>query len=147
MYFPNCLNLRYIYYNRAAKTTPKDHISIKEILKFFKDIPNGLDNEPHLFFCPSDLQFDEIAKNAEYEYCINPELRKTFAWISRKILSTIGVDNYLSTNVYIRIGTSMLNDLVKRNVISKEFGIYYHDNLIANTNALLSVLNTEDLPF
>ena len=149
MYFPEHLIEYYKLYKQAGtrSTFPCENLKIKDILRELRQHDTFWD-DPHLFFCDhSHVPLDKIANDAEYEYCINPELRRVMRWISRRVLSTIGIDNYLSTNVFVRIGTSMLNKLVYNGELQKEFGIYYHDNLVSNTNCLLSVINTEDLPF
>lgn len=147
-YFPNCLIDFYVWREQARTRKPFSRDQVPKLKTIIKELYSKNYNEPHLFSCDHDPgNFDDIAALASYEYCINPDLRKTMLWISTKILSTVGKDNYLTVNVYIRIATSMINKLVDKNIISKEFGIHYHDNLVANTNALISAINTEDLPF
>lgn len=107
--------------------------------------------DPYLFFLGDRTLMDKVFSEFEYQYCINPELRKIIIWASSKILSTlkVGVDakSVQSVYVYIRIATSMLNTLVYKSIICHEAGIYYHDNLVRNTNTLISELQMEDLPF
>lgn len=117
---------------------------ISELLNFEDDI---------YLFLVGDLALTE-STNIDpycYELCINPELREIITWTSNKIFSTLKVGsnykNIRSVFVYIRIATSRLNKLVCKSVDSHEAGIYYHDNLIRNVNALISELRTDDLPF
>ena len=147
MYFPNYLIQRYCWLQQAKTRKPFRKDQCPKLSIIVNELFSNDYEEPHLFMSDIGQDYDEIAEKASYEYCINPELRDVFYWITKRIMSTINIDNYLSTNVYIRIGTSMLNKLVENNKLEKELNIYYHDNLVANVASLLSVLNTEDLPF
>lgn len=143
-FFPSYLRKRYQLKKQAETRTPfhEDCIpSIKEILNSFNDDMW----EPHMFLNEYDLNSTD---NVElYQICTNYELRKTLQWISNKILSTIGIDNSITVGVYIRISTSMINKLVDDGIITKQFGIYYHDNFVRNATDLMCIVNTEDLPF
>lgn len=133
-----------------------DHLRQRYLWKYnnkSKKISDTLyiDFDPYLFYIGDRSLVDKVFSEYEYEYCINPELRRIITWASGKILSAlrVGIDakSVQSVFVYIRIATSMLNTLVYKSKISHEAGIYFHDNLVRNTNILISELQMEDLPF
>lgn len=148
-FFPNYIKRRYQLKKQAEtrKAFPQENIpEYSEILNIFRQ--ENILWEPHLFLHSNEILYtDELANDVSYKICTNIELRKVLMWISKRILSTLGIDNYLSINVYIRIGTSMLNNLVEQGCITKSENIYIHDNLVRNVSSLLSELNTENLPF
>jgi hypothetical protein len=148
-FFPNFLRKRYQLQKVAETRTPFPEENIPSILNLLEILRH--DNnlwELHFFMDSCELlTLDEIANDALYQMCINPKLREALQWICNKVLLTIGVDNYLSTAVYTRIGTSMLNKLVDDGIISKELNIFYHDNFVANTASLVSAISVEELPF
>lgn len=143
MSYSEILKQRYMWRTH----TKRDQLpKLKDIIVLLK--PGILEiGEPHLFWMTDRNLVDAVSNKYEYEYCINSELRKTMTWITKRIFNTIGIDNYLSIGVYLRIATSMLNKLVDDGVIDKDTNIYYHDNLVRNVYTLISELNTEDLPF
>lgn len=148
-FFPNYIRRCYQLIKQAEtrKAFPQENIpECSEILNEFRQKYSLW--EPHLFLHSDEiLCTDEFANDVSYKISTNFELYKVLEWISKKILSTLGIDNYLSINVYIRIGTSMLNKLVEQGCITKSENIYIHDNLVRNVSSLLSELNTENLPF
>lgn len=149
MKYSDLLTRRYILYKKAKREwknhsqTPK----LKDIITEFRNNRMLCETDPYLFWCSDRDLIDAVMEEYEYEYCINPELRNKMKWATEHILNMIGIDNYITVHVYIRIFTSMLNKLVDEGIISKEIGIYYHDNLVRNTMSLISDLSTEDLPF
>jgi len=148
-FFPNFLKERYRLCKQAELRAPfrDDQIPpIKEILEVFRKNNNTW--IPYLFLAECDLNLERgIICEESYQICVNKQLRDTLEWISRRVLTTIGIDNYLSIGVYTRIGTSMINKLVYQGVITKGDGMYYHDNLVRNAADLLSAITEEDLPF
>lgn len=146
-FFPNYLKRRYQLKKQAEMRTPfnEDCIpSVKEILATYRKEDLW---DPHLFLSEYDLNTQNNIDDRIYEICRNKKLHDTLWWISKKMLTTIGVDNYLTVGVYMRIGTSMINKLIDDNIISKDFGIYYHDNFVRNATDLISYTLEEDLPF
>lgn len=147
-FFPNYLKWRYRMYN-IAKRTPISQsyvITIEEVLKHYREQNKWW--EPHLFLdhITSSENTDNI-DDLSYEIAINSELRKVLYWISKRIMLSIIIDNYMTLDVYVRIGTSMINKLVNESIISKEFGMIYHDNLVRNIGDVISSVNEESLPF
>lgn len=143
-YFPNFVMWAFKCKQEASrKPLPTNKkISLRDALE---DLYKDRFYEPHLFL--NSYHDEGVADDESYTIAVNPQLRETMLWITKHILTTIGKDTYLTINVYIRIGTSMLNKLVDNGVISKELGIYYHDNMVANTADLISELSLEELPF
>lgn len=145
-FFPNFLKTRYQLRKQAETRAPfpRDLIPhCKEILMFNQDFFS-----PYIFADGIDqTERNEIGNDAMYEIAVNGELRNTLRWICKKIFASIIEENWSTTDVYIRIFTSMLNKLVNRNIIPKEFSMYYHINLIKNVNDLRFEIMTEDLPF
>lgn len=146
-FFPNYLKERYRLEISAKNRTPfpQDCIpSCEEILTIRRK--NNELWEPKLFLNEYNLSEDKI-DDAIYQICTNAELRKSLEWISKRILSSFGIDNYLTMDVYVRISTSMLNKLEHDGSITKNLNILYHDNLVRNLADLLSYMNEENLPF
>ena len=149
MKYSDLLKRRYILYKKAKREW-KNHSQapkLKDIITEFRNNRMLCKTDPYLFWCSDRDLIDAVMEEYEYEYCINPELRSKMKWATEHILNMIGIDNYITVHVYIRIFTSMLNKLVDEGIISKEVGIYYHDNLVRNTMSLISDLSIEDLPF
>ena len=82
-----------------------------------------------------------------YEICINPELRTIVRWVNRKIVLMLGIADYRTIGVRLRIATGMLNKLVYEKRLSKEKASLIHDSLVFNLNGEISAINTQDLPF
>lgn len=150
-FFPNFLKWRYCVIHDAMRTPiPQDHtVSCEEALSFFQKDKNAFIHEPHLFLNEYDQISNEngITSDALYKISTSPELRKVLSWISKHILYSVGIDYYITVDVYVRIGSSMLNKLVEDGILTKDLSIAYHDNLIRNLKDLISTMNEESLPF
>ncbi|WP_173431824.1 hypothetical protein [Sharpea azabuensis] len=148
-FFPNFLKMRYQLEMQAKTRAPFPESCIPKCIDILDHYRKS--NTfwfPHLFLNEYNTEStDEIVDDALYEICINEELRKVLKWISKRTISTIGIDNYLSINVYTRIGTSMLNQLVDDELLSKPLNILYHDNFVRNLADLTQEINVESLPF
>lgn len=146
-FFPNYLRKRYQLLKQAELRTPfpEDQIpELKELIQIFQH--DGI--EPHFFMDTFDLDpTNEIATEVSYKIATDPELRDVLNWICKRTLFYVIVSNYVSINVHIRIGTSMLNKLVESEHISKEMNIYIHDNFVQNLVDLQCAISTEELPF
>lgn len=82
-----------------------------------------------------------------YEICINPDLRRIVRWVNEKIVLTLGIADYRTIGVRLRIATGMLNKLVHEGKMPKGIGILTHQALVTNLNDEISAINTQDLPF
>lgn len=150
-FFPNFLKWRYRVIHDARRTPiPQDHtVSCEEALKFFQKDENAFTDEPYLFLSEYDLvsNENETVSDTSYKIATCPELRKVLSWISKHILYSVGIDYYMTIDVYVRIGSSMLNKLVEDGILTKDLSIIYHDNLVRNLKDLISTMNEESLPF
>ena len=150
-FFPNFLKWRYCVIHDAMRTPiPQDHtVSCEEALSFFQKDKNAFIHEPHLFLNEYDQISNEngVTSDALYKISTSPELQKVLSWISKHILYSVGIDYYITVDVYVRIGSSMLNKLVEDGILTKDLSIAYHDNLIRNLKDLISTMNEESLPF
>ena len=150
-FFPNFLKWRYCVIHDAMRTPiPQDHtISCEEALSFFQKDKNAFIYEPHLFLNEYDQISNEngITSDALYKISTSPEVRKVLSWINKHVLYSVGIDYYITVDVYVRIGSSMLNKLVEDGILTKDLSIAYHDNLIRNLKDLISTMNEESLPF
>lgn len=94
-----------------------------------------------------------LDKNREVDYDLiytiwqNGELTKLMRWINKNIALGLGIDSYQTTGVKIRIATSMLNNLVQKNIISQNRANLIHDRLVFNVEAERLLLINEELPF
>ena len=145
-FFPNYLRMRYRLEMQTKMRKPFPEDQMPKCVDIVQHYCN--DTIPHLFLSTSDPNsLDEIAVNASYQIATSPELRKILTWITRRTMSAIITGNWFSKDIYIRIGTSMLNKLVEEGKLSKDLNMYYHDNLVSNIAALYFEANSEDLPF
>lgn len=89
----------------------------------------------------SDVPWDisEAQKIAIY----NSEVTKVLSWVNTNIVIKLGIIDYKTTGVLIRIATGMLN---KCN-IPKEIQIMFHDNMVKNLQAEQSEIILSGLPF
>lgn len=92
-------------------------------------------------FPASDVQWDisEAAKIAIY----NPEVTSVLTWIKTNIIFELGIIDYRTLGVLIRIATGMLNKCD----ISQELKIMYHDNMAWNLRNAHNDIVLSDLPF
>lgn len=94
-------------------------------------------------FCLESDKDDELL----YEIWRNKDLSNIVVWINKKITLTLGLSDYRTIGVRLRIATGMLNKLVAEGKLSKDFCIRMHDNFVKTINSEISAINTEDLPF
>ena len=81
----------------------------------------------------------ELQKIATY----NPEVTKVLTWINTKIIINLGVMDYKTLDVLVRIATGMLN---KCN-IPRSVQMFFHDNMVKNLWSEYTNIVTADLPF
>lgn len=82
-----------------------------------------------------------------YEICINPDLRQVVRWVNERIVLTLGIADYRTIGVRLRIATGMINKLVHEGKIPKGVGILIHQALVTNLNDEICAINTQGLPF
>lgn len=77
----------------------------------------------------------------------NEDLHKIIQWINRKITLIIGIADYRTIDVRMRIATNMMDKLVDSGSLSSTLSVVMFGNLISNVRQELGIINTEDLPF
>lgn len=77
----------------------------------------------------------------------NKELHNIIRWINRKITLVIGIADYRTIDVRMRIAVNMMDKLVSSGDIDKRLNLIMFGNLISNVRQELGLINTEDLPF
>ena len=90
---------------------------------------------------------DDIDCEAMYEIWRNEPLRNILRWVNKKIVLTLGIADYRTIGVRMRIATGMLNKLVYDGKLSMKIGACIHNNFVTTLNREISAINTEDLPF
>jgi len=94
----------------------------------------------------SNSEDDEINDELLYTIWKNVDLQKLVQWINKNITLKIGIDDYRTINVKLRISAGMLNKIMN-NGVNPKLCAEFHYNLSSNVQNELSILNTEDLPF
>lgn len=94
-------------------------------------------------FCLESDKDDDIL----YEIWRNDSLKNIISWINKKITLSLGISDYRTIGVRMRIATGMLNKLVAEGNLSKDLCIRIHDNFVKTINGEIAAINTEDLPF
>lgn len=77
----------------------------------------------------------------------NEDLHKIIRWINREITLIIGIADYRTIDVRMRIATNMMDKLVDNGSLSSTLSVVMFGNLISNVRQELGIINTEDLPF
>lgn len=77
----------------------------------------------------------------------NEDLHKIIQWINKKITLIIGIADYRTIDVRMRIATNMMDKLVDDGSLSSTLSVVMFGNLISNVRQELGIINTEDLPF
>jgi hypothetical protein len=77
----------------------------------------------------------------------NKELHNIIRWINRKITLIMGIADYRTIDVRMRIAVNMMDKLVSSGDIDKRLNLIMFGNLISNVRQELGLINTEDLPF
>lgn len=73
----------------------------------------------------------------------NPAFLNWINWVNKKIVLSIGNEDYRTIDVRVRIAANMLDKIYTQ----KKFSTMLHGNLIYNVRREMSGINTEDLPF
>ena len=90
---------------------------------------------------------DEIEYDIIYEVWQNKELLNVVHWINENITLRLGIDDYRTINVKIRIATGMIDKLVRESKLSLKIALSIYSNFGFNVQNEMSLINTEDLPF
>lgn len=90
---------------------------------------------------------DEIEYDIIYEIWQNKELLNVVHWINENITLRLGIDDYRTINVKIRIATGMIDKLVRESKLSLKIALSIYSNFGFNVQNEMSLINTEDLPF
>ena len=77
----------------------------------------------------------------------NEDLHKIIQWINQKITLIIGIADYRTIDVRMRIATNMMDKLVDNGSLSSTLSVVMFGNLISNVRKELGIISTEDLPF
>lgn len=75
----------------------------------------------------------------------NDALHKIVRWINEKITLIMGIADYRTIDVRIRIATNMMDNLTDD--VSPRLRTIIFGNLISNVRRELGIIGTEDLPF
>ena len=90
---------------------------------------------------------DKVDYDVIYEVWRNKQLHDLLVWVNKKIILPIGIADYRTIGVRMRIATGMLNKLVIEEVVTPKLAAIIHNNFITIINGEISAINTEDLPF
>lgn len=105
----------------------------------------GLEQNTRIFL--PKLADEEYLLDVFYELFSTPDIKPLIKWINTRIVLTLGLADYRTIGVRMRIATGMLNKLVYDKKVSKRLAITIHDTLISNLNDEIAAINTQDLPF
>lgn len=90
---------------------------------------------------------DEIDYDILYEIWRNERLHGILTWVNEKIVLVLGLADYRTIGVRMRIATAMLNKIVYEGHLSEKIADRIHHNLISSLNREISAISTQDLPF
>ena len=90
---------------------------------------------------------DEIDYDILYEIWRNERLHGILTWVNEKIVLMLGLADYRTIGVRMRIATAMLNKIVYEGHLSEKIADRIHYNLVSSLNREISAISTQDLPF
>lgn len=93
------------------------------------------------------FMLDDDEDEILYEIWRNKRLHDVLVWVNKKITLTLGIADYRTIGVRMRIATGMLNKLMYEGIISEKLNTKIHDNFVTTINGEFSAIETEDLPF
>ena len=76
-----------------------------------------------------------------------PPLREWLQWVNRKITLQIGLQKVETIGVRLRIATSLLNNLVKNDIVSTSIAARMHNHLCDNVWNEIRLITNDGLPF
>lgn len=115
-----------------------DHLRIA----YNQGVRGIVENTKVFSLCDNEVD-DEIL----YEIWRNEDLHNILVWVNKKIVLLLGLADYRTIGVRMRIATGLLNKLVYDGRLSAKLNSRIHRNFVTTINGELSEINTEDLPF
>ena len=115
-----------------------DHLRIA----YNQGVRGIVENTKVFSLCDNEVD-DEIL----YEIWRNDDLHNILVWVNKKIVLLLGLADYRTIGVRMRIATGLLNKLVYDGRLSAKLSSKIHHNFVTTINGELSAINTEDLPF
>ncbi len=115
-----------------------DHLRIA----YNQGVRGIVENAKVFSLCDNEVD-DEIL----YEIWRNDDLHSILVWVNKKIVLLLGLADYRTIGVRMRIATGLLNKLVYDGRLSAKLSSRIHHNFVTTINGELSEINTEDLPF
>lgn len=115
-----------------------DHLRIA----YNQGVKGIVENTKVFSLCDNEVD-DEIL----YEIWRNDDLHNILVWVNKKIVLLLGLADYRTIGVRMRIATGLLNKLVYDGRLSAKLNSRIHRNFVTTINGELSEINTEDLPF
>ncbi len=115
-----------------------DHLRIA----YNQGVKGIVENTKVFSLCDNEVD-DEIL----YEIWRNDDLHSILVWVNKKIVLLLGLADYRTIGVRMRIATGLLNKLVYDGRLSAKLSSRIHHNFVTTINGELSEINTEDLPF
>jgi hypothetical protein len=82
-----------------------------------------------------------------WECAQSESLKEWIGWVNRKITLQIGLQNYQTIGVRVRIATSMLNMLVQLGKVPDKVAQKIHYYLCNNVRNEITLIVNEELPF
>lgn len=116
----------------------------EELLRLYKDYMNKTCFFPTIISNNTSTKLD---LKLEFTACNNPYILKVLYWIHNNILYTILEESYMTIGIKLRIATSMLNKLVKHEILTKDEYISIYSNIQTNIYDLKRALTLGELPF
>lgn len=93
------------------------------------------------------LTDDEDSYDIYYAIQNSKDLQLWLEWVNKKITIQIGLHNYMTLGVRLRIATSKLNKLVEQGIVSARIASIMHINLCNNLWNEVTLITNEELPF
>ena len=126
----------------GTNTKPSEVYS-KLRIAYYKGVDGILDCGR--IFVPQDG--GEVDYDILYEIWRNERLHDILVWVNKKIVLKLGIADYRTIGVRVRIAVAMLNKLVYEERLSEKIADRIYDHFISSLNREISAINTEDLPF
>lgn len=90
---------------------------------------------------------DEVDYDILYEIWQNERLHDILVWVNKKIILHLGIADYRTIGVRVRIAVAMLNKIVYEGHLSEKIADRIYGHFISSLNREISAINTQDLPF
>lgn len=139
---------------KSLQIRQPDDLKIKEVIDRLAQQINdetfawAFLRQPYIFVKSALTETEYFGQSDYVTRCfINDAFRAVCIWVNKNILLQLTKDTYITTNVKIRIATSMINKLVMQEKFSKECGILAQEILVSNVRELRGLMDSEELPF